>query len=126
MASRTTKLVVLGYQGTLTTLSEPVAYVNALRNEGWTVVLWSGHWERDIRTEMPGLVERLDRMFPKPGDLTDLLQDSEPLTEFVLVDDDPLMRRLGVRVTRNRSVKCRALAPSQMMSLLSSVEPSEE
>jgi hypothetical protein len=41
----------------------------------------------------------------------------------VLIDDEALVRRLGARVTRNRSVKCRALAPSEMMSLLSSVVP---
>ncbi len=126
MASSATKLVVLDYQGTLTTLSDPVAYVDALRNEGWTVVLWSGSEEQDIHKEVPGLLECLDRVFPKPGDLTDLLQDCEPLSQFVLVDDEPLMRRMGLQVTRNRSVKCRALAPSEMMSLLSSGGPSEE
>lgn len=95
------KLFILDYMGTLTTLPDPVTFVQALKAQppdSW-VVLHTGTDQHLIETRHPGLVEALDDVWFKPCHLSEKMAPLK-VESVVLVDDEEPQRRLCARSFR--------------------------
>ena len=94
----TKKLALIDYMGTTCPGSmEPgqaVAFVKALQADGYYVVLWSGTDLRDIKADVPGLVESMDRSISKCSLGREILEelgyDDIQVSEVVVLDDSCL------------------------------------
>jgi len=92
-------LFIFDYQGTLTTLPDPVRFIAALRLRfpRARVVLHSG----SVRSEIPeGVLAAVDDFWEKPYSLSKLAD--EPFDEVTIVDDETPLRRAMSRALRDR------------------------
>ena len=94
------RVLLLDYSGTLSTLDDPVAFVEKLRAQGDHCILMSGHSPVHITENHPGLVEACHK-YKSRVPLTEVVQEltnthpifEDPkgplqgITEVVVVDD---------------------------------------
>lgn len=114
------RVVILDYQGTLTTLPDPVGFVKALNAQGDFTVLYSGSGDYEIQAGTPGLLEAVRAKHDKPASLRDiylkLLEVRLDITSIVLVDDDDFAPKLVRRTRLDCPVSY--LPPERMHELL--------
>jgi len=90
------RLYIFNYQGTLTTLEDPVGFITALRgqNPDCKIVIWSGSPKDQIDDRTPGLIDAVDDLWAKPGMLHEKVEGGgEMPDEIFLVEDDPTLRQ---------------------------------
>lgn len=111
------RAVVLDFQGTLTPLPNPVAFVTNLKEQGDYVVLWTGSDPKEVEQRAPGLLALVDALMVKPS-LPHTALPEGPLDEVVFVDDEPLVGRAAVRFGRGRVEPWRFVLAQDIRTLL--------
>ena len=85
------KLYLFDFNGTLTRLTEPLAWLARLReqNPGCKVVVWTGASGGLLQAKMPGLAEAVDAVWYKLSRVQENIVAAgwEP-TQIIVVDDD--------------------------------------
>ena len=100
------RALLLDYGGTLDPWAmEPgqaMAFVKALIDQGDYVVLWTATNSMNIRAEVPGLAEAVDSFRSKCTPCHEFFEDwtdnEIPVTEVVILDDDPNLAKATIDV----------------------------
>lgn len=110
---------VFDYRGTLTTLSNPVQYIQNLRTKhpDSKVFLHTGSEPGLLDIEHPGLREVLDGIWMKPTFLLDALKPFQ-FDQVVVVDDDPDIRKATTRVLRSLAGRADVLDETALQRLV--------
>lgn len=91
-------LMLFDYSGTLDTLPDPVAYIQALKRHrpaAW-LVMHTGTDLASINATHPGLIEALDDVWLKPYLLSAKITELQVM-EITVVDDDVRQQNLAYR-----------------------------
>jgi phosphoglycolate phosphatase-like HAD superfamily hydrolase len=120
-------LFIFDYDGTLTTLADPVAFVKALkqRHPDSCVLLHTGALPMTIQEHTPGLLEAVDHILGKPCVLSDYVRD-KPFSHLIIVDDEPLIRSALTRMFRNFDRPVQILTPDALSGLIGGSSTLEE
>jgi len=94
-------LFIFDYQDTLTRLSDPVAFVKALKEKDPSaqVVLYTGTDKERVEATHPSLWSTVDAVWEKPCFIKDYLMGMV-IERVVLVDDDVNIRQTAQRILR--------------------------
>jgi hypothetical protein len=112
------RVVILDFQGTLTPLPDPVAFVQALQAQGDFVILWSGSPTSHIEDRVPGLLDAVDFFLGKPASLLDAVKACpQPPTEVVVVDDQEYIGYAATRYGRTRPEEWRYVPAADILRL---------
>lgn len=105
-------LYLFDYNGTLDTLPDPVAFIEALRERdpGCSVVIMSGE------TPPEAVQKAADSFWMKPFPVQSIIALKPE--RVVVVDDEPYMRRALDRIFTRRRVSVTLMEPKDLISLL--------
>lgn len=129
------RVLLLDWSGTLSTLDDPVAFVEKLKAQGDYCILMSGHFAGTIDKECPGLVDACHRYKGRTA-LAEIVRDLtdthpyynnpdgplEGITEIVVVDDNywniDSADDYSMLTKDRHGFTCRGLHASQIQELL--------
>jgi len=112
------RAVVLDFSGTLTTLPNPVAFIEALKAQGDYVVLWTASHDSDVEKAAPGTLAAVDVAVQKPELPLQALDGSgRVFDEVIVVDDEEILGRAALRFGRSRPEAWRYIHADEIQGL---------
>lgn len=97
-------LMILDFNGTLTRVSDPVAFVERLKAKGYVPVILTGSTSEDIDSTYPGLLSAVRDVFLKPMPFAKILSELQlPVEAVTVVDDEPMIEKVVTKTAARRS-----------------------
>jgi hydrogenase maturation factor len=113
------RVLIIDFQGTLTTVPNPLDFVASLQGQGDYVVLHSGSSLMDIEERAHGLLNAVDDFVEKPTNPRFVLTSLTGVTEVIVCDDEKFLGEALVRFGKRESkAPWRFLHADQIAQLL--------